>query len=128
MQKAVAQDRLERAEEEQLRMNIYGWLTAEAWRALVVEVPAEQYDRAERESRGRCLFSFADERSSAGVDVPPGFETFDRWDAEEPEPETETETESVEEEIEIEQSEGETEAEHGDLSIVTVEEMAGVET
>ena len=50
-------------------MNIYGWLTAEAWRALVVEVPAEEYDRAERESRGRCLFSFADERSSAGVDV-----------------------------------------------------------
>jgi hypothetical protein len=124
MQKAVAEDKLARSEEEALRMDIYGWLTAEAWRALIVEVPAEEYDRAEREARGRCLFSFADERSSAGVDVPPGFETFDRWDAEEPEPETETETESVEEEPE---REDETEAEHGDLSIVTVEEMAGVE-
>ena len=117
MQRAIVQDKLERAEEESLRMNIYGWLTAEAWRALVVEVPAEEYDRAERESRGRCLFSFADERSSAGVDVALSFTPCDRWDAEVEEDKPEIETEAVEEE--------EPEREDG-LTVVTVEEMEEV--
>ncbi len=101
MQRAIAQDKLERAEEESLRMNIYGWLTAEAWRALVVEVPAEEYDRAERESRGRCLFSFADERSSAGVDVS-DFEAPEELQETETEPE---EIEPAEEDAEAEETE-----------------------
>jgi hypothetical protein len=120
MQKAIAQDRLERAEEESLRMNIYGWLTAEAWRALVVEVPAEEYDRAERESRGRCLFSFEDERSCAGIDVSPlSLIPCDRWDAEVEEliDKPEIETQAVEEE--------EPEREDG-LTVVAAEEMEEV--
>jgi hypothetical protein len=118
MRKTVAQDKLDRAEEESLRMNIYGWLTAEAWRALVVEVPAEEYDRAERDARGRCLFNFADERSSAGIDIAA---QFSRWDAEteeSTEDKIEIETEEVEEE--------EPEREDG-LTVLTADELQEVE-
>src|SRR6267378_375589 len=101
MQRAIVQDKLERAEEESLRMNIYGWLTAEAGRALVVEVPAEEYDRAERESRGRCLFNFADERSSSGIDVT-DFEAPEELQETETEPE---EIEPAEEDAEAEETE-----------------------
>lgn len=120
MQRAIAQDKLEKAEEESLRMNIYGWLTAEAWRALVVEVPAEEYDRSERESRGRCLFSFADERSSAGVDVS-DFEAPEELQETETEPE---EIEPTEEDAEAEEIETEDEG----LTIVSAEELEEVAT
>ena len=122
MQRAIAQDKLEKAEEESLRMNIYGWLTAEAWRALVVEVPAEEYDRAERDARGCCLFSFADERSSAGVDVfPLSLTPSDRWDAEVEElieDKPEIETEAVEEE----------ESEREDDLVISLEELEEIAT
>jgi len=71
LQKAVQEDRAMRAEEEALRLEVYGELTLSAQRALVVEVPAEEYDRLEREQSGISILSwFEDERSAVGVDVP----------------------------------------------------------
>jgi len=64
MQKAIAQDKLQRAEEESLRMNIYGWLTAEAWRAWS-RGSADDYDRAERDARG--LVSFRSQMNGAAL-------------------------------------------------------------
>jgi hypothetical protein len=117
MQKAIAQDKLERAQEELLRMDIYQALSVEAMR--IVQIPADQYDEMKCNDpfEGRCLFSFPDERSSAGIDVSP----FSRWDAEVEElieDKPEIETEAVEEE--------EPEREDG-LTVVTAEEMAGAE-
>jgi hypothetical protein len=70
LQKAVDEDRAMRAEEESLRLEIYGELTMKAWQQLIVEVPADQYDQEEREARGRCLFAnYTDERTEGGIGV-----------------------------------------------------------
>jgi hypothetical protein len=67
---AVAEDRAERFEEEKLRLEIYGDLTASARRAWIVEVPADEYDAAKCRDWGRPLFTnFKDERTAAGIGV-----------------------------------------------------------
>jgi hypothetical protein len=67
---AVAQDKAERFEEEQLRLEIFNELTVDAQRRWIVQVPAEEYDAKERDSWGRPgTFSFDEERTSHGVDV-----------------------------------------------------------
>jgi len=67
---AIAEDRAERFEEEKLRMEIYGELTASARRAWIVEVPADEYDAAKCRDWGRPLFTnFKDERTPAGIGV-----------------------------------------------------------
>ena len=121
LEAAVAQDKAHRDEEEKLRMEIYNETTLETRAKWIVFVDAEEYDRSERESRGRCLFNFADERSSAGVDVAPlSLIPCDRWDAEVEElidDKPEIETEAVEEE-EVEREDG--------LRIVSAEELEEV--
>jgi hypothetical protein len=83
-----------------------------------VFVDVEEYDRAERESRGRCLFNFADERSSVSKDVsePRDFHSLL------------LESDVLrEEEEEIETDQSEHDEEEDTLTVVTAEEMAGVE-
>jgi hypothetical protein len=113
---AVSQDKAHRDEEEKLRMEIYNEITLETRAKWIVFVDVEEYDRAERESRGRCLFNFADERSSVSKDVsePRDFLLLESDVL----MEEEIETEAVEEE--------EPEREDG-LTVVMAEEMAGVE-
>jgi hypothetical protein len=70
LQVAVAQDKAERFEEEQLRLEIYGELTASARRAWIREVPAEEYDAAERQAWGRALFTnYKEERTEGGIGI-----------------------------------------------------------
>jgi hypothetical protein len=69
LQKAIEEDRALRAQEEVLRMQIYGELTAALRRKWIVEVPADEYDRAKLEARGRSLFWFDDERTPGGVGI-----------------------------------------------------------
>jgi hypothetical protein len=69
LEQAVAEDRASRAQEEALRMQIYHELTLVQRQKWVREIPADEYDRAEREARGRSLFWFADERTPGGVGV-----------------------------------------------------------
>ena len=119
MQKAVAQDKLERAEEELLRMEHYQFLTVQSMR--IVQIPAEQFDHEKENEfwRGRCLFApSSDERTSKSEDVS---EPKDSLLIEEAESDV-----LAEEEVEIEQHEDETENEDGDLRVVTVEEMEEV--
>jgi hypothetical protein len=67
---AVAEDRAERFEEEKLRMEIYGDLTAAARQKWIVEVDADVYDAAKRQSWGRPIFTnFKDERTPGGIGV-----------------------------------------------------------
>jgi hypothetical protein len=120
MQKAIVQDKLERAEEELLRMDIYQALSVEAMR--IVQVPAEQYDemKANDPWRGRCPWEngigIADERSSVSKDVS------------EPRDFLLLESEVLrEEEEEIETDQPEHDEEEDSLTVVTVEEMAGAE-
>jgi len=119
MQKAIAQDTLERAEEEFLRMDIYQALSVEAMR--IVQVPAGQFDQEKENEfwRGRCLFApSSDERTSKSEDVS-GF--VEREELEE----TETEPEEIEPTEEDAEAEG---IENGDLTVVTAEEMEEVLT
>jgi hypothetical protein len=73
LRKAIEEDQALRGEEEIVRLQIYGELTAALRRRWIVEVPADEYDRAEREAHGRCLFWFSDERTPGGIgrDVDP---------------------------------------------------------
>jgi hypothetical protein len=67
---AVAEDRAERFEEEKLRMEIYGELTASARQKWIVEVDADVYDAAKRRDWGRALFTnYKEGRTAGGIDV-----------------------------------------------------------
>jgi len=121
MQKAVSQDKLERAEEELLRMEHYQFLTVQSMR--IVQIPADQYDemKANDPWRGRCIFAASsDDRTSKSEDVS---EPKDSLLLEEAESDV-----LAEEEIETDQPEHEIEdeIEDGDLTVVTVEEMEEV--
>jgi hypothetical protein len=118
MQRAIAQDKLERAEEELLRMEHYQFLMVQNLR--IVQIPADQYDemKANDPWRGRCIFApSSDERTSKSEDVS---EPKDSLLIEEAESDV-----LAEEEVEIEQHEDETENEDG-LTVVTAEEMEEV--
>jgi hypothetical protein len=70
LQAAVQQDKAERFEEEKLRLEIYGELTALARREWIVHVKAEEYDAAEQQAWGRALFTnFNDERTPGGIGI-----------------------------------------------------------
>jgi hypothetical protein len=118
LRQAIANDKLERDKEERVRMAVYQRIGVLSLN--IKQIPADQYDEMKRNDpfEGRCLFSFADERSGAGIDVTP----FSRWDAEVEElieDKPEIETEAVEEE--------EPEREDG-LTVVSVEELEEVAT
>ncbi len=67
---AVQRDKAERFEEEKLRLEIYGELTASARQACIVEVDPDVYDAAKAPDWGRPLFTnFKDERTPAGIGV-----------------------------------------------------------
>jgi hypothetical protein len=108
----VAEDKAWRDQEELERMDHYQALTVASMR--IVQIPEDQYDemKANDPWRGRCLFTFSDERSSAGIDVTP----FSRWDAEIEEPiEDKTEITKAVEEVEPEREDG--------LTVLTDEEL-----
>jgi len=70
LQAAVQRDKAERFEEEKLRLEIYGELTASARQACIVEVDPDVYDAAKAPDWGRPLFTnFKDERTPAGIGV-----------------------------------------------------------
>jgi hypothetical protein len=70
LQKRVQADRTMLQQEESMRLEIYGELTASARRAWIVEVPADEYDAAKCRDWGRPLFTnFKDERTPAGIGV-----------------------------------------------------------
>jgi hypothetical protein len=57
-------------EEWEARMDVYGELNQEFLKSLIVEVPAERFDRERAEAFGRPgIFSFVEERGSVGRDV-----------------------------------------------------------
>jgi len=67
---AVQRDKAERFEEEKLRLEIYGELTASARQACIVEVDPDVYAAAKAPDWGRPLFTnFKDERTPAGIGV-----------------------------------------------------------
>jgi len=131
MQAAVAQDKLERAEEELLRMDHYQFLTVRSMR--IVQVPADQYDemKANDPWQGRCPWEngigVADERSSVSKDVSEPRE-FHSLLLESDVLREEEEIETGQPEDETGQPEDETENEDGDLTILTVEELEEVGT
>ena len=70
LEAAVAEDRAERFEEEKLRMEIYGELTASARQKWIVEVPAKEYDAAKRRDWGRALFTnYKEGRTQGGIGI-----------------------------------------------------------
>jgi hypothetical protein len=70
LQAAVQQDKAERFEEEKLRLEIYGELTASARRAWIVEVPADEYDAAKDRDWGRALFTnYKEGRTQGGIGI-----------------------------------------------------------
>lgn len=84
LKRAVAEDRLQRDQEEKLRLEIYGELTIQNLQSLIVSVSAEEFDRAERESFGRPgIFSFEETRTCVGVDVSSPFAEPDHFEPEE---------------------------------------------
>jgi len=118
MKRAIAQDKLERAEEELLRMEHYQFLTVQSMR--IIQVPADQFDQEKENEfwRGRCLFApSSDERTSKSEDVS---EPKDSLLLEEAESDVLTE-----EEIETDQPEHEieNEIEDADLTVVTADEL-----
>ena len=71
LKRIVEEDRADRAAEERVRIEKYGLLNQSFIWSLIREVPAEEYDRQEREQSGISILSwFADERGSVGEDVP----------------------------------------------------------
>ncbi len=102
LQNKVQVDRALLQQEESMRLEIYGELTASARRAWIREVPAEEYDAAERQAWGRALFTnYNDERTPGGigVDVDPSLWNgeFEKSETELCDDETETEKEEIEE-------------------------------
>jgi len=117
MEAVVKQDKMDRAEEEALRMEHYQALTVASMR--IVQVSAEQFDQEKENEfwRGRCLFApSSDERTSKSEDIS---EPKDSLLLEEAESDVLTE-----EEVETDQPEHD--EEEDSLTVVTVEEMEEV--
>lgn len=70
LQDAIERDRIEKAEEENVRMEIYHDLTVAAQRKWIREVSAGEYDTIEHEQRGRVTFTTTrDERTAGGIGI-----------------------------------------------------------
>lgn len=73
LRKAIEENQALRGQEEIVRLQIYGELTAALRRKWIVEISPDEYDKAESEAEGRSLFWFSDERTPGGIgrDVDP---------------------------------------------------------
>ena len=70
MHDAVELEKRERAQEESMRLDIYGELTAAARREWIVQVKAEEYDAAKRRDWGRALFTnYKEGRTQGGIGI-----------------------------------------------------------
>lgn len=76
---SLAEDRALWSEEERLRIDIFGELYDQTLSSLIRLVPAEEYDRLEREQRGVPVISLPfgwDERTNGGIGVAYGVATL----------------------------------------------------